>query len=173
MTALTLCVSAAQKARSVEEQHEEARCGKESATVASIVLTDLALLEQSHQSLTIHLDQITEQLALGNTEGKRGRLQGLGGEKEKAKDEQSGSRKICCGAYKNLGPSFSLSLIAPQEFPRLSTCIPVVLLHRDPGHSCGGHVKCFQTNWLASTSPPSCVQIHLVSGQLEYCQGSL
>lgn len=104
--------------------------GEESATVASIVLTDLALLEQSHQSLTIHLDQNTEQMALGNTEGKGGRLQGLGGEKEKAEeDEESGSRKICGGAYKNLGPSFLLSLIAPRESSSM-----VLLQH--PGSPC-------------------------------------
>lgn len=55
MTALTLCVSAAQKDRSVRPLGLERMRG-DSATAVSFVLTDLTLLEEGDQSLTIHLD---------------------------------------------------------------------------------------------------------------------
>jgi hypothetical protein len=75
----------------------------------SVVLTDLALLEEGHQSLTIHLDQTEKkQLALRNREGKGGSPRGHGGEKEKTEEDETVGqqkepcvgRKICCGLPK-------------------------------------------------------------------------
>lgn len=70
-------------------------------------------------------------------------------EEKKKRQKRTNSRrgKFVAGAYKNLGPSFSLSLIAP---PELSAPM-VLLLYPGPSYCRGGHVKRFQSKWLTST----------------------
>lgn len=110
MTALTLCVSAAQKEASVRvRMARQARrkretccdCGGsarlemeergESATAASAVLTDLALLEQGHQSLTVHLGQ-TQTASPGKYRKERRRTPRAWRRREKKERQRANSR---------------------------------------------------------------------------------
>lgn len=66
-------------------------------------------------------------------------------------EEPCVKRKICGGAYKNLGPSFLLSLIARQELSYPWYCCTLSL-----DKKCGDPVKGFPAQWPVYNTTKLC-----------------